>query len=81
MTNLVKNEDRKTLSKLAVTCLVVLSRHLPEQAEESHKHCGRCRPTVDRDVKAGPPEYDEGYSYLTGRCDFITAMLDVSCDR
>jgi hypothetical protein len=36
MTNLVNNEEQKTFSKLAVACLVVLSRHLPELIEENH---------------------------------------------
>jgi len=81
MINLVTNEGRKTFSKLAVTCLVVLSRYLPEQIEVNHKHCSRCRPSEDRDVKAGPPEYEAVYSYLIRRCDIITAMSDMSCDR
>jgi hypothetical protein len=36
MTNLVNNEGQKSFSKLAVACLVVLSRHLPEQIEENN---------------------------------------------
>lgn len=81
MTDLVTNEGRDVFSKLAVTGLVVLSRYLPEHTGENHKHCSRCRPSAHRDVKAGPPEYEAGYSYLTRQCDIITAMRDVSCDR
>jgi len=80
MTNLVTNEGRKIFSKLAVTCLVVLPRYLPQQTEENHKHCSQCRPSADRDVNPGPSEYEAAYSYLTRRCDIITVMSDVSCD-